>query len=367
MQNTLKNHKYFHVEKLIQMHQRCAIVFFLFLIAVMTVSLVYADSCPYCGRQYGDAAPGDEGRVYSLRQQHEAECSLRPRAAAGDKGSSGRNMHAAEIETEEKRIREQEEEMRLRQDKEKARREQIKRINRVKKEVSKQQGELEANKKSLLSSLKSAAPAASAEMPVINPLDLKGQEKGLTIKAIPSPQETRKKNLPLFAKKTGDIILEALEAGNKNLDASIQFLEDNLKKYPDTYGIKEALSCLEGMRAGAAYEEKKRSPFTPGDEDANLLMEVVAERAQPAWPWSWPWQRSKESAVSQEDSTQWKKKRTELFLEALEKGNKDLDKSIAYLEHQKKGDNWETARQSLEYLHGFFSYKEYLDTHKGKE
>ena len=31
-------------------------------------------SCPYCGRAYGEPAPGDEMRVYGLRRAHEANC-----------------------------------------------------------------------------------------------------------------------------------------------------------------------------------------------------------------------------------------------------------------------------------------------------
>jgi len=31
-----------------------------------------AACCPYCGRSYGAAMPGDEARVYALRRQHEA-------------------------------------------------------------------------------------------------------------------------------------------------------------------------------------------------------------------------------------------------------------------------------------------------------
>lgn len=45
------------------------------LLAVPAIAL--ADSCPYCGRVYGDPAPGDESRVYALRANHEANCSAR--------------------------------------------------------------------------------------------------------------------------------------------------------------------------------------------------------------------------------------------------------------------------------------------------
>jgi len=39
---------------------------------------VFADSCPYCGQEYGEPMPGDESRVYALRRKHEASCLSRP-------------------------------------------------------------------------------------------------------------------------------------------------------------------------------------------------------------------------------------------------------------------------------------------------
>jgi len=43
-------------------------------------------SCPYCGRGYGEAAPGDWARVEGLRRQHEANCPSRPRSGGRDRG-----------------------------------------------------------------------------------------------------------------------------------------------------------------------------------------------------------------------------------------------------------------------------------------
>jgi tetratricopeptide (TPR) repeat protein len=44
---------------------------------------VLADACPYCGRQYGAAAPGDSARVAALRAAHEASCPSRSRMPSG--------------------------------------------------------------------------------------------------------------------------------------------------------------------------------------------------------------------------------------------------------------------------------------------
>ena len=46
--------------------------------AVWAPGTAYAASCPYCGRTYGAAMPGDEARVNALRASHEASCPSRP-------------------------------------------------------------------------------------------------------------------------------------------------------------------------------------------------------------------------------------------------------------------------------------------------
>lgn len=50
------------------------VCFLLFVFCVFFSGRAFADSCPCCGRVYGEAAPGDQARVYELRRQHEAEC-----------------------------------------------------------------------------------------------------------------------------------------------------------------------------------------------------------------------------------------------------------------------------------------------------
>lgn len=50
---------------------------------ILTGSVAMADSCPYCGQYYGEPMPGDEARVYALRQAHEASCPSRPQGGGG--------------------------------------------------------------------------------------------------------------------------------------------------------------------------------------------------------------------------------------------------------------------------------------------
>ncbi len=61
-----------------------------FCIAFLPASAVWAASCPYCGRSYGAAAPGDGGRVAALRSAHESSCSARRRSSSGNRSGGGR-------------------------------------------------------------------------------------------------------------------------------------------------------------------------------------------------------------------------------------------------------------------------------------
>ena len=59
----------------------CAVI----IAALLCGAPALADSCPYCGRYYPDAAPGDWARVAALRAEHEREC----RAAHEGSGGGG--------------------------------------------------------------------------------------------------------------------------------------------------------------------------------------------------------------------------------------------------------------------------------------
>ena len=54
------------------------ILLWIVLALLLSSAEVSAASCPYCGRVYGEPAPGDEARVYGLRREHERTCPSRP-------------------------------------------------------------------------------------------------------------------------------------------------------------------------------------------------------------------------------------------------------------------------------------------------
>ena len=48
------------------------------IIVIFAAATTYAANCPYCGREYGEPAQGDEEGVHGLRRQHEAACPKGP-------------------------------------------------------------------------------------------------------------------------------------------------------------------------------------------------------------------------------------------------------------------------------------------------
>ena len=70
------------------MRSKTLILLGVVLALLLSSAVVSAASCPYCGRVYGEPAPGDEARVYGLRREHERTCPSRPRDAVVDEVKS---------------------------------------------------------------------------------------------------------------------------------------------------------------------------------------------------------------------------------------------------------------------------------------
>ncbi|MBI4971573.1 MAG: hypothetical protein HZC17_07030 [Candidatus Omnitrophica bacterium] len=136
--------------------------FFLVCLAlVLAVQLAWADSCPYCGQEYGDAAPGDESRVAALRANHEASCSARSSGGSGYGASSGggtRWTKQDQWEYEQMLLAEQE---RQRQIAEQKRKERLKREAEERAENEAKKLEWEQKKTELSTMLKGASPSGT--------------------------------------------------------------------------------------------------------------------------------------------------------------------------------------------------------------
>ena len=152
----------------------------------LTASAAFADSCPYCGQDYGDPMPGDEARVYALRREHEeAMCPMRPREIKNDSGFD--NSWAAQ---QQQWVAQQE---RIRSEQEQAGRRRIEEEARKSAEAQRKRVEWEKKKTDLMAALKGAVPGdvqlkTDGEEIELKPKDtdffsLKKHEEGMGIKA----------------------------------------------------------------------------------------------------------------------------------------------------------------------------------------
>lgn len=129
---------------------------------LLSVSLAWADSCPYCGQSYGEAAPGDESRVYALRAEHEASCSYRSSGSSSSGGSYSSGWTRRDQEEYEQALLLEEQE-RQRQEAERKRKERLKQEAQDRAEQQVRKLEWERKKSDLASLLKGASPLPGQE------------------------------------------------------------------------------------------------------------------------------------------------------------------------------------------------------------
>ncbi|MDD5005385.1 MAG: tetratricopeptide repeat protein [Candidatus Omnitrophica bacterium] len=199
-------------------------------------------------------------------------------------------------------------------------------------------------------------------------------EKGVKFKEVPVPKPPLGRYVN---KEVEEIIMNALDVGRlgdkyaaANLDVSIRDLERYLKdENPHDVNVKQAISYLEGMRARAAMEKSMEEElFAAGDHDADALLEVVAGKKIPEKKVS-VFPKNPEPGPPGMNPDDWRSLRTEALLTAFEKGNKDWQKSMDYLEKQIEAEppNY-SCRNALQFLQAYYAYDQFVaEQNKAKD
>ena len=179
--------------------------------------------------------------------------------------------------------------------------------------------------------------------------------KGVKFKEVPNPAEVVPQWDPYSAKSRAEIIEEALDNGRQNLGRSTQFLQDYLyKENPNNVKVKEALSYLEGVRAGSAEDElkKQRPLFDPNMQDHYQIIPPEKNASTGIWPGP----KNPDPGARLPNPLDWRVERANQFLEALEEGHGSWDRSFEHLQSKVKADpNDFVSLQALAYLQGFHS------------
>lgn len=180
-------------------------------------------------------------------------------------------------------------------------------------------------------------------------------EKGVKFKDVPNPVEVVPQWDPYSAKSRTEIVAEALDKGGRDLGRSTQFLQDYLYNHNrHNVKVKEALSYLEGLRAGSAEEElkKERGLFDPNKQDHYQLIPPQENASTGVWPGP----KNPDPGARLPNPLDWRVQRANQFLEALEEGHGSWDRSFEHLQNKVKADPHDyVSQQALAYLQGFHS------------
>ncbi len=155
------------------------------------------------------------------------------------------------------------------------------------------------------------------------------------------------------------IWLEAVLLGKGDAFKSAAHLENYVGKInTENDAAKEALSSLQGMRDGEIAAENNKG-FA---KEAQTVMEpsfrdiVSGPDNTASGKWPGPKKRPELTPLKGELAVDWKAQRTWALLDALEKGNRDWNKSIEFLKETIAVDpDNRAAKQALNYLLGMLS------------
>ncbi len=194
-------------------------------------------------------------------------------------------------------------------------------------------------------------------------------EKGLKIKDVPPPQEVIPKNDPYYATSRADIILDAVQHGNKNWNKSVEYLENYLAtQNPDNPKVREALGYVEGMRdfamivgdAEALGEDAK----TQARNDSRWLLEAVSGKGTRRWPGD----ENPDPGTVPPNPLDPRTQRRDLVIEAVTAGKGDGQASLDYLEKRIQANPDDVpAREAHAYLNGFYGRLNFEQTHNREQ
>ena len=216
--------------------------------------------------------------------------------------------------------------------------------------------------------------AGGGELPAVDPGVIQGetpgQPKTLKTRAVPLPPALQKLNESAAFRHDiydgfedhADMVLDALEKGEGDLDKSIAYLEDRVNTEGQGIVGTDALSYLEGLKVGAVAHDADTPPDVFKDKelqnelggesgvDAEAVFEAGMLEAAA---------KMLEEQAAKHGFENWRVSRTKRMLYALEEGQGDLEKSLAYLDRERQNllsPTRQEADNAYNYLRGLHAY-----------
>lgn len=204
------------------------------------------------------------------------------------------------------------------------------------------------------------APAASIPDPetaAVDPAFFTRPKARLRIRAVPNPLTAPRGTWLRYVKSDrAGLVLDALQAGQGDLDRAIAYLDGQIVQHGTHIKASSALSYLEGLKtsyiaSGEEYRKLAKSPFAPTTLDSQALLNAIVG---PSGPRSWPGPENPDPQVNKND---WRVQRTTAVLQALEENPGDLE---AAFDRLKAARDRETAENAEHYLRGVYAYWDFL-------
>lgn len=192
----------------------------------------------------------------------------------------------------------------------------------------------------------------------IDPILFQAPSPSVKVSNIPSPSEVPAMTWAVYVRSTpSELILDALEKGDGDLDVSIAYLDSWIREHPN-HRAESAISYLEGLKTSfiaADADWKRQGGGVATIENQHLLEAVSGMRV---WPGKG---RTDDAEAIEINELDWRNQRSAKMLEAIDLSDGDLMRSFEIL--QKEDSDLLTAANAHRYLQGVYAYWDYLETH----
>lgn len=203
-------------------------------------------------------------------------------------------------------------------------------------------------------------------LPVLDPKFFRTPPKKIRYRSVPSPLQTPLGDWKRMVKGSyADIVLDALQAGKGNLENSIKFLDDHIRRHGPFLRLENALSYVEGLNHSYIAAEriwwarggKPASQAITVNIGAHFLLQAISGQAQASWPGT-----KRTSGAPLTNPVDWRVARTEALLGAIAKNPGNIDGTFSLLRAQGKRNPLDNAAANAErYLEGAIAYMHFLD------
>ncbi|MCF8178192.1 MAG: hypothetical protein K9J74_06755 [Sulfuritalea sp.] len=211
-----------------------------------------------------------------------------------------------------------------------------------------------------------AVKIRNQERAIADPAFFTRPKSRLRIRGVPNPMRAPKDTWLHYVKSDrANLILDALEEGNGDLDRAIEYLDGQIIRHGTHVKASAAISYLEGLNtgyvaAGAEYTWRVKKTGEPATVEAKALLAAVAGSDARRWPGP----ANPDPGAKPLNIHDWRNQRTAKLLAALKATPGDLKKTYAVLQTDKDPV---TAANAEHYLRGVFAYWDYLDLHGAKK